>query len=392
MDGDNHFGKSRLALVSVIERCLSFQGKVNPLTPETIVVVLPTLVQAKRVLWKPLQNVFESLPGVTINKSEHRIIVPGKPNILLAGAESGEGLRGQRIYFAAIDEAQDCSPKFLNEVISPAMADTPGSKLLMTGTPKGKVNLLYKLSQEPSIQFFNFPTADNPFVSRDEIERARGSLPPKAFKQEFEADFVSFGGAIYSEFDEDRNTYQQLPNSYDRAFMGVDFGDVNPAYVVVVMVGQKIYVVEAKQLGDGTNPVAFTTFEREIQVACEKWGVYRIYCDPSRPSAIQDLRRRGKIHRVGGLERAVAGENKILPGLSLVNALFYQRRLLLDRTAQDLVDEITSYHRKQMRGTDEFEDKVEDNQIDHRADALRYVLYSIDVRSKGKLLNPVEDR
>lgn len=45
------FGKTRLQVVSIISNVMSFDRELNELSPETVLVVLPTLVQAKRVIY-----------------------------------------------------------------------------------------------------------------------------------------------------------------------------------------------------------------------------------------------------------------------------------------------------------------------------------------------------
>lgn len=378
------WGKSRLQSISVFYRCLQFSEQISKLTPETIVVVMPTLVMAKRVLWKPIVSLFEVIPGVKINISDRRISVPGKPDIIVAGAENYDALRGLRIYYAAIDEFQDCPPNFLDSVIRPAMADTLNSSALITGTPKGINNHFYDLAMSPFVKYFTFHTSTNPYINKSEIEYAKKTLSPKLFQQEFEADWVNFGGAIYSELTPN-HLYSTLEGiRFERFFAGVDWGDVNPAFVIVGMTADKsFYVLEANKIGDGTNVVAINTFYEQLAKACRRYDVHRVYCDPSRPSNITDLRAIGKRENIPGLLRAIAGNNKIVPGNSLVNNLLFQYRLFLPQTDKAFYDEMASYSRKTIRGTNTFyEDKIEDGQKDHKIDALRYCLFTLLEKEK----------
>jgi hypothetical protein len=394
------WGKSRLQTAAIFMKALTYNRPINELTPETIVVAMPTLVMAKRVLWKPLVTMFSKVPGARINISDRRISVPGKPDVIVAGAENYDALRGLRIYYAAIDEFQDCPVNFLDSVIRPAMADTQGSSALITGTPKGVNNHFYDLAQSDYVKYFTFHTSTNPFIDKAEIEYARATLSPKLFQQEFEADWVNFGGAIYSEM----STHNLAQYSYDQSgplivfkggqernvlkvaqtFMGVDWGDVNPAYVVVAKTeGGTFYVLKARQIGDGSNAIPAQTFYDEVRKAAHFYNVQRVFCDPSRPSSIIDLRKIGGQYNLLGLKRAIKGDNSIVPGNSYVNNLFFQNRLFLPEYDKTFFDEMASYSRKAIRGTNSFyEDKIEDGQKDHKIDALRYCLFTLREKNK----------
>lgn len=381
------WGKTRLQSASIFYKCLSYNRDISRYSPETIVVTLPTLVMAKRVIWDPLVNLFKDLPGCTINRTTHRISIPNKPTIIVAGAENLDALRGLRIYYAALDEFQDNPPTFFASVIRPAMADTDNSSCLITGTPKGINNHFYDLATSPNVRFFTFPTSSNPYILRSEIEYARATLSERLFKQEFEATWVDFGGSIYPELST-RHIYISPPN-LQRVFMGVDWGDVNPAYVVVGIsdidednLSPTYYVLEARQLGDGVNAVPFSSLLSEVSKACKRWDVYRVFCDPSRPSSILDFRSEGLRANIKGLERAIRGDNKIDPGNNHVNNLLHMNKLFLPKSAKKLFQDMSSYSRKKIRGTDRYSDKVEDGQNDHMIDALRYCLFTLYQNSR----------
>lgn len=403
LDADNirmlcagrRFGKTRLQVVEIVRNVLSFDRPLNKLSPETVLVVLPTLVQAKRVIWKPLESIFSKIPGCIINKTDRTFSVPGKPTVIVAGAESSEGIRGLRVWKFHGDECQDFPPTFLETVVFPAMTDTPGSSSLLTFTPKGKTNWTYKFSQQTTTRLYQLETLSNPFIDRDEIERYRLILPPRIFRQEYQASFESFAGQFFTEFNSETHligpdTLAQFRHSggFDRVYMGVDFGDVNPAFVVAGLAHGCLYILEWVQLGDGNNPVPNTVFMQALAKACRTWGVYRCFCDPSRPSAIMDIRTYGKINNAPGMIRAINGKNAIISGISDVNSLFFQSRLFVPEKA---VDELLSYRRKPLRNdSEQFEDKVLEGQKDHTVDALRYLVHTLNVRTGGRFVNALQ--
>ena len=387
------FGKSMVSLVRAVTKCLTTDvGSYNRLSPPVILIGMPTLVMAKRVLWKPLVNVMSDVPFAKINHSEHRIIVPGKPHIVMVGLENYDAVRGLRILHALIDEAQDVNYKVFSEVIYPAMADSHGSTLFCTGTPKGKLNWFYKAAHDESynFSFHNYKTSDNPFIPREEIERARAVMPDNIFKQEFEASFVDFDGKIFV-FDSDKHCVDRasLVNNNLSFIGGIDWGDVNPAYCIVGIDtdDNKAYVFESKRLGDGRNPITEDVFFRDIEKVSRRFNVSRFFCDPSRPAALKSMRVYGESRGIKGMSRAILGVNKIAPGNNNLNAGFHSGNL---RVLYGLpICPLLESYRRVIRD-ETFLDKVEPGQNDHEIDALRYAFYTFNLRNKFKLTNYVE--
>ncbi|MFB2876904.1 terminase large subunit domain-containing protein [Floridanema aerugineum] len=386
------FGKTRLATYELLVRTLSFQGKTSLESPEVVLGVLPTLQQAKKVLWQPLVNLAETeLFHVVknINKSEYRIDFKGsKPSIIVSGAndQNGDRLRGLRVYFILCDEYQDWKSGIFETVVLPAMSDTKGSRALITGTPKGKKNTLYEMFQmceklPDEYASFNMPTSTNPTIPRAEIQAARLRLPPKLFRQEYEASFLSFDNQFYTELSEE-NLVNYVPNSFDLVVMGCDWGDINPAIVVIGRNNGVWYYLEGWQNNTG-QVVPEPTFDSQALRLASRWNVHITYCDPSRPASILRMRTMGAQNSVRGLQQTVAGFNAIAEGINQVHSLIYQRKLLFPTaitsnakgyvSGKDAYELMMSYHRKTAKdGT--ILDIPAEGQNDHLIDAIRYAL------------------
>lgn len=374
------FGKSQLGKVEVIKRAFEYDGPYDTISPPVVLVGMPNLPMAKRVFFRPLVALLERHPLVAgVNRSECIIHLKGdRPDILFLGLNAGYGdrVRGLRIWGFVGDEIQAVSRGILDEVIMPAMADTPGSWALLTGTPKGKQNHLYDLTQrsltQPDWDYFHYHTSDNPFVARDEIARARSVLDPRTYRQEYEASFEDFTGKIFSELG-DRHIVDVIPDSFDRVYLGVDWGDVNPALVVIGLKGDRYFVVD-EWINRTGQPVTQDVVDREALRLCTHWGLHRGYADPSRPSSILHMRRL----EPAGLKRMIKGFNRIDEGLAAINSLFFQDRLFIWSKLRHFRECAESYH----RATDEdgtVLNTIEDGQDDHVLDAARYVLSTIEV-------------
>lgn len=83
------------------------------------------------------------------------------------------------------------------EAIRATLVKTRGRALFL-GTPKGRTHdfstLHAKAATSKDWEAFRGPTAENPFIPRDEIEDARRELPPQVFAQEFEGIPADDGG------------------------------------------------------------------------------------------------------------------------------------------------------------------------------------------------------
>lgn len=388
------FGKSKLMTYELLLASLGFPGKTDLTSPEKVLCALPTLVQAKKVIWQPLVNLATqtelSKYVRNVNKSEYRITFEGrKPDIVVTGANesSGDGLRGSRFWFVGLDEYQDMKPGIFDAVIAPAMADTKGSRALITGTPKGRTNVLYEMYERAekfpdTYASFNMPTSCNPTIDREEIARAKLTLPPKLFRQEFESSFESNEFAIYTELDEQENRCDRLPDNFDKVVMGIDWGDTHPAIVVWGELDNYWYYIDGWS-PDGSAVIPQPLFDAKLVELASRWQPVGSFADPSRPASILNVRTLGKQHGLIGLKRCVEGFNKIADGNNQVHSLIFQRRILIPReditkgrrhhiTGDVLYNQMANYH-YEVTKDGVVTEKVAPSQIDHTIDATRYL-------------------
>jgi hypothetical protein len=384
------FGKSRLLLTTAIHAAVSFNQPIDPASPPVVLIVMPTLKAAKSIHWEPLLNLLENQPFVqSINRSDHRIKLKGnKPDILLRGADNdGDSLRGLKIYYVGIDEFQDFSIRAWEDVIYPALSDTPNSKALLIGTPKGKAHFLYKFHVQVKAysdwSYHHFITEDNPYVSRDFLNRAKLTLPPRTYKQEFEASFEDFSGAIFESI-EDYHITSNIPNEFEFTFLGADWGDINPAFVVVGYRDNSYYLIDSWSNPNPGNVVPQETLINKAIEFCNKYKVRRAYLPDDRPASILELRRVGNKHNIDGLKRAVAvNRNKpgILEGCTIVNSLFYQSRLFIKSTQTKLGDSLRSYIRETDSGGNVIDKPAKNQECAHLVDATRYVIATLEYKN-----------
>lgn len=110
--------------------------------------------------------------------------------------------QGSSLDWLWIDEICEL-PQEAWTLTSPALVDREGV-CWVTTTPHGEdwvYDTFWQVAQdgEPGYWACQYTTLANPFIKRDQVERQRRLLDPKTFARLYEASFVSFTGAVYSE-------------------------------------------------------------------------------------------------------------------------------------------------------------------------------------------------
>lgn len=158
------------------------------------------------------------------NKTEMRIELITGGVIDFWTLEDADAGRGRKYHRIVVDEAAHA--RYLKDAweraIAPTLTDYRGEAWFIS-TPKG-LNFFHDLFQRgnsdewPEWQSFQLPTAVNPFIPSAEVESMRSQLPNLVYCQEYEAQFVTFGGGLVkSSMLRDEATPANLPT-----VLGVD--------------------------------------------------------------------------------------------------------------------------------------------------------------------------
>ena len=204
--------------------------------------VAPTHSMCRQILWDDLKALLREKNWIKkINESNLEITLVNNSIIMLRSADTPDRMRGLGVDHVVIDEAADISKETWTAVIRPALADREGSALIIS-SPKGKGNWLFDgfnnakhLEDHWSLQF---TTLQGGNVTEAEIEQARLDLDERTFKQEFEATFIEYSGAIYYAFG-DHNIVDKPIETDQRTplHIGIDF-NVDPGCAVIGQLGQ----------------------------------------------------------------------------------------------------------------------------------------------------------
>lgn len=150
--------------------------------------VAPTRTQAKQIAW-PYVQLFSQYLGGELNIAELKCQIPNKGFLQLANGEQYDRLRGLYADDVTLDEAADIPEAAWTEVISPMISDRKGRFTAM-GTPRGKLNLLWKLwdraGHDPEWRRSLLGYDQTNMVDPGEIERNRAQQSEAQFAQEWE--------------------------------------------------------------------------------------------------------------------------------------------------------------------------------------------------------------
>lgn len=403
---------------TVGSRVISIAGCLDD-GPGDVGYMAPTLGQAKRLLWRPLMQ--------DLRDPAARAFVEGKPNnseltiefksgtrLYLYSADAYERVRGDGFKLFITDETDD--PNFTSEVfdeaIRPALSDNLGL-LLQLGTPKGRGRLFSEYRKglpgdhfDPSYSTIQVTSLEAGILTRAEIERARRSLPKRAFEQEYMATFNAPVGLVYDEWNPERHVVgrHQLPDHFDEYIVGVDWGTAARGAMLVCGIDRvtlpatedyeacempRCWIIEEHSAaGVPYTEDGWWKIARGIQ---RQYAPTRWYCDPAGGSDdATSARAAGYLRQLAdvlqsepGRPKVVPADNRISPGISAVQSFMHfddvmseKPRLFVLDTCKQLIGEHESYRwAANPKTEDEFEDRPV-KQNDHLCDAERYLVHT----------------
>lgn len=365
------WGKTTLAILEMVAKAV-FKDDAR------VVYIAPTYQQARDIAWNELKKI--CLPVIlSVNEARLEITIKTKSGgssiIWLRGWESVETLRGQAFDFIVIDEIAMMRNFWSNweEVLRPTLTDKRG-EVLFVSTPKG-FNHFYDLSNleltDKDFKTFHFTSYDNPHLPVDELDKAKETLPPDRFAQEYEASFQKTQGLVYKEFDREKHLYEELPQrEYPHQPINwgklgaVDFGYRNPAAVITAMWNGETLWIEDEWYKKERTDIQIAEY-----VALQKFK--EVYPDPENQGAIEELRRQ----RVN-VKEVIKGAGSVKSGIQQVREMLIRGDLMINKRCVNLISEFEMYSYDDDKGErNEQENPVKAN--DHALDALRYLISSL---------------
>jgi phage terminase large subunit-like protein len=197
------FGKSYLARVKLIVKALETENEHGyDLADKACYYIAPTFNQAKDIMWQPLKQMAAPITE-KVRENECILTLVNGRQIHLKGSDRPEALRGVGLSYVVMDEYAFMKEEVWTSIIRPTLADVRGGGLFI-GTPNGK-NHFYDLflnardgKDSDDWEAFTYKSLDNPFLDPSEVIMATKDMPMEFVRQEFEANFASFGGTVFT--------------------------------------------------------------------------------------------------------------------------------------------------------------------------------------------------
>ncbi len=215
----------------------------------------------------------------------------------------------------------------------------------------------------PDIDVINFASTMNPAFPKEELERARASLPGWKFRMSYMGLFERPAGLIYDCFDEATHVVSpfKVPRDW-RRFGGLDFGGVNTAAVKAARASPSSPLhIYAEYLAGSRTASAHAEHLMAGEPGFELW--------------VGGSKSEGQWRK----EFLQAGLHVIEPpisdvevGIQRVYTMLKTGRMTISSACERLIDELQSYSRVLDEGGEPTE-KIEDKEKWHRLDALRYL-------------------
>jgi hypothetical protein len=208
-------------------------------------------------VWRALKLTLRGITK-TKNETEKRIELITGGTIEVWTLNDPDNSRGRKYKRVIIDEAAKIPHLSVawNETIRATLTDYKGDAWFLS-TPKGR-NFFWQLYQRgldsaryPEWQSWHRPTTDNPFIDPDEVEAARHEMPERAFQQEYLAEFLDDGGAVFRNLRACTTSEYSEPSPEYRYVFGVDWGKSHDFTVIVVMdhSGRMVTMERFNQIG-----------------------------------------------------------------------------------------------------------------------------------------------
>ncbi|KXK17913.1 MAG: Terminase-like family protein [Armatimonadetes bacterium OLB18] len=181
--------------------------------PTKHIILAPTLDQAKLIFDRVVEflHLMPTVPAgllfqcdwdkaIKVTKSPHPKLRLGAHTVVARSGHLGRSLRGNEATHIVVDEAAYVPEELITEVAMPMLATTDGH-LTMISTPHG-LNHFWRFFQmgqrgEHGIWSRRAPSAESPHVRREFLEVQKALISSRAFRVEYEAEFLDSSGQVF---------------------------------------------------------------------------------------------------------------------------------------------------------------------------------------------------
>ena len=337
-----------------------------------------TIKSVRRNVVKPLTDWLSGLDFVSVtecvSKGYFEVTMAQRKNryYLFGGKDEASGSLIQGITLAGLflDETALMPRSFVEQAI--ARCSVEGSRLWFNCNPDNPYHWFKRewidKAKNKNCCYIHFDLTDNPSLSKKIIKRYH-SLYSGAFYQRFVlGKWCSAEGLVYPFFNPEKHCVGELPKSFTRFCMSVDYGTVNPTSAGLWGKSDGVwYRIDEYYYSSRTQGVQRTDEEHyaaieELAKTAALYGgqVEAVVCDPSAASFIQCIKRHGKM-------QVIPAKNDVLSGIRRVSDAIISKKIKFSQRCYDSLREFSLYRWDEKSGHDA---PIKEN--DHAMDDIRY--------------------
>jgi hypothetical protein len=318
------------------------------------------------------------------NVSDRLLVLPNGARVAFRSLEDPQAVRGPTLDWWLMDEA--CKVSGVAHEVGDAMLAIKQGVEILTTTPRGEDWVYEKVwalaeQQYPGYWAARWKSIDNPTMSKEYIENKRATMSKEMFAQEYEADIVTFQGAIYGGLVEPCIIDDATPEGYKhlqtlipewpvihpsrQCVVGLDPGSDHPFAAAACIPTERGLVVFG-EYEEREKPAILHSAGLKAMVQNlpnVRWGY-----DRSQPQSAIELAQHGIF--------AVAAENAVVAGIERVKSWMVTRQIFFVKSrTKKLVSGLKSYRWAETEKKDGSTGQQQPyKRKDDLPDALRYMV------------------
>lgn len=202
--------------------------------------------------------------------------------LTLFSAESGASLRGQTFHYMICDEfaffnfEQTDGTNLYNDILSPTLK-VHGKKCIFVSTPLGKNNLFYDMylrgldDDFPQYRSVLKTIYEDGFVSADQIDDIRKSIPKLSFEQEYLCKFLSSSQSFFEDFDKN---FKKINWKEEKVWVGIDLSGDGKDATILTKINQDSEVRQYK-----INGTLDMKYQKIADIINDTQGLQMVYIE-----------------------------------------------------------------------------------------------------------------
>lgn len=375
-------GKTYVSILNIPKRVYNLPEGRRALIGKTETTIMRNILD-------PLQDIIGRRYVSDIYGKKREATIFGKKFYCIGAndARSVKKLQGTGFQYVYGDEITTWPEDFFQMLKS--RLDRPGAKFDGTCNPEGPYHWLKKGildNKDLDVYHQHFTIDDNPFLDPTFVNQLKMEYQGVWYQRYILGRWVLAEGLVYSMFTED-NIVKELPNSFQKYWIGIDYGTANPTSFVLIGLSEdyKIYIIDEWRWGekDQGYPKTDVQLREDLKKFLERNGlgikknrnktIEWILVDPSAKSFITELYQNR--NSFPPFKKVSQANNNVLDGIRLTASIIGNNDLLVNSKLDNVIQEFNTYSwdpKAQERG----EDKPL-KQYDHSMDGIRYVINSM---------------